>query len=109
MPRHELETFYKATQNACRYLLRLPSSRLIQDLVQGWRACGRGARLTRQGECHVRASAISWGRSARKIPAAHPRVGPSTAEWIGADARFLRVRTLPVQRGVDFGGHTVRR
>jgi hypothetical protein len=34
MPRHELETFYKATHNACRYVLRLPSPRLIQELVQ---------------------------------------------------------------------------
>ena len=38
MPRHELETFYKATHNACRYVLRLPSPRLIQELVQAWRA-----------------------------------------------------------------------
>jgi hypothetical protein len=38
MPRHELETFYKATHNACRYVMRLPSPRLIQELVQAWRA-----------------------------------------------------------------------
>ena len=38
MPRHELETFYKATHNACRYALKLPSARLIQELVQAWRA-----------------------------------------------------------------------
>jgi len=37
MPRHELATFYKATHNACRYVLRLPSPRLIQELVQAWR------------------------------------------------------------------------
>ncbi len=41
MPRHELETFYKATHNACRYTLRLPSPRLIQELVQAWRALRR--------------------------------------------------------------------
>jgi len=41
MPRHELETFYKATHNACRYVLRLPSPRLIQELVQAWRALRR--------------------------------------------------------------------
>jgi hypothetical protein len=36
-----LETFYKATHNACRYALRLPSPRLIQELVQAWRALRR--------------------------------------------------------------------
>ena len=41
MPRHELETFYKATHNACRYALRLPAPRLIQELVQAWRALRR--------------------------------------------------------------------
>jgi hypothetical protein len=41
MPRHELETFYKATHNACRYVLRLPAPRLIQELVQAWRALRR--------------------------------------------------------------------
>ena len=41
MPRHELETFYKATHNACRYVMRLPSPRLIQELVQAWRALRR--------------------------------------------------------------------
>jgi hypothetical protein len=40
MPRHELETFYMATHNACRYTLRLPSQ-LIQELVQGWKALRR--------------------------------------------------------------------
>ena len=35
MPRYELETFYKATHNACRYALRLPAPRLNQELVQG--------------------------------------------------------------------------
>ena len=42
MPRHELETFYKATHNACRYVMRLPSPRLIQELVTAWRALRRG-------------------------------------------------------------------
>src|ERR1700733_6091520 len=42
MPRHELETFYKATHNACRYALKLPSARLIQELVQAWRALRLG-------------------------------------------------------------------
>jgi len=37
MPRHELEIFYKATHNACAYRLRLPSPRLIQELVQAWK------------------------------------------------------------------------
>ncbi len=41
MPRHELETFYKATHNACRYVMRLPAPRLIQELVQAWRALRR--------------------------------------------------------------------
>ena len=37
MPRHELEIFYKATHNARRYVMRLPSARLIQELVQAWK------------------------------------------------------------------------
>jgi hypothetical protein len=41
MPRHELETFYKATHNACRYVMQLPAPRLIQELVQAWRALRR--------------------------------------------------------------------
>ncbi len=41
MPRHELETFYKTTHNACRYVMRLPAPRLIQELVQAWRALRR--------------------------------------------------------------------
>ena len=41
MPRHELETFYKATHNACRYVLRVLSPRLIQELVQAWRSLRR--------------------------------------------------------------------
>ena len=37
MPRHELEIFYKATHNACALRVRLPSARLIQELVQAWK------------------------------------------------------------------------
>jgi hypothetical protein len=37
MPHHELEIFYKATHNACRYVMRLPSPRLMQELVQAWK------------------------------------------------------------------------
>lgn len=37
MPHHELEIFYRATHNACRYAVRLPSARLIQELVQAWK------------------------------------------------------------------------
>lgn len=37
IPRHELEIFYRATHNACRYVNRLPSARLIQELVQAWK------------------------------------------------------------------------
>lgn len=37
MPRHDLEIFYRATHNACRYVMRLPSPRLIQELVQAWK------------------------------------------------------------------------
>jgi len=37
MPRHELEIFYKATHNACALRVRLPSPRLIQELVQAWK------------------------------------------------------------------------
>lgn len=45
MPRHELEIFYKATHNACRYVMRLPSPRLIQELVQAWKILrGSGTR-----------------------------------------------------------------
>ena len=37
MPLWELENLYKATHNACRYAVRLPSPRLIQELVQAWK------------------------------------------------------------------------
>jgi len=36
----ELETFYKATHNACRYNVngRVPCPRAIQEFVQAWKA-----------------------------------------------------------------------
>ena len=36
----ELEIFYKATHNACRYNVngRVPCPRAIQEFVQAWRA-----------------------------------------------------------------------
>ena len=37
MPHHKLEIFYKATHSACRYVMRLPPPRLIQELVQAWK------------------------------------------------------------------------
>lgn len=37
MTRNELEVFYRATHNACRFVMRLPSPRLIQELVQAWK------------------------------------------------------------------------
>ncbi len=35
---NERETFYKATHTACRYVLGLPSARLIQETVQSCKA-----------------------------------------------------------------------
>ena len=38
MPGYELEIFYKATLNACRYEAgRVPSPRIIQELVTAWK------------------------------------------------------------------------
>jgi len=37
MPLYELENFYRATHNACRYAIRLPSPRMVQELVQAWK------------------------------------------------------------------------
>jgi hypothetical protein len=37
MPQHELAMFYRSTHNACRYEVRLPSPRMIQELVQAWK------------------------------------------------------------------------
>jgi len=37
MPEHELAMFYRVTHNACRYEVKLPSPRMIQELVQAWK------------------------------------------------------------------------
>jgi len=37
MPQHELATLYRSTHNACRYEVKLPSPRMIQELVQVWK------------------------------------------------------------------------
>jgi hypothetical protein len=37
MPHHQLEIYYRSTHNACRYVNRLPSPRLVQELVQAWK------------------------------------------------------------------------
>ena len=42
MSLNELEIFYRATHNACRYSgIRVPSPRIIQELVQAWKALRR--------------------------------------------------------------------
>lgn len=41
MPQHALEIYYKATHNACRFEVRLPSARLMQELVTVWKALRR--------------------------------------------------------------------
>jgi hypothetical protein len=40
MKQYELETFYKATHNACRYDIngRVPCPRIIQEFVTAWKA-----------------------------------------------------------------------
>jgi hypothetical protein len=40
MPRHEMETFYAAQHNACRYVLRLPSPYFVgaSDRILDWKA-----------------------------------------------------------------------
>ena len=39
LPAYELESYYRAALNACRYEAgRLPSPRLMQELVQAWKA-----------------------------------------------------------------------
>jgi hypothetical protein len=56
MPKHELEAFYKLTDNAWKDLLRGRTPRLIQKLVQALEErCGGAARLTR--------SLSGWPRS----------------------------------------------
>ena len=42
MPQHELALFYRVTHNACRYEVRLPSPRMIQELVQAWKELRKG-------------------------------------------------------------------
>jgi hypothetical protein len=37
MDLHELTIFYKASHNACQYSLRLPSARMVQELVATWK------------------------------------------------------------------------
>jgi hypothetical protein len=38
MTLHQLETYYKATHNACSYSgVRVPAPRVIQELVQAWK------------------------------------------------------------------------
>ena len=41
MPRYDLETFYKGTHIACRYVMRWPSPRLIREPVEAWRVFNR--------------------------------------------------------------------
>jgi hypothetical protein len=48
MVEHQLEIFYRATHNACSFRVRLPSPRLIQELVQAWKVLR--ARQTQDGQ-----------------------------------------------------------
>jgi hypothetical protein len=42
MSLHDLETFYKALHNACRYTeMRAPAPAVVQEFVQAWRALRR--------------------------------------------------------------------
>jgi hypothetical protein len=42
MPLHELEAYYKAVHNACRYTeVRAPAPAVVQDFVQAWKALRR--------------------------------------------------------------------
>ena len=42
MPLHQLETFYKAAHNACRYTeVRAPAPAVVQEFVQAWKALRR--------------------------------------------------------------------
>jgi len=42
MPLHDLETYYKATHNACRYTeTRAPAPAVVQAFVQVWRQLRR--------------------------------------------------------------------
>lgn len=37
MSRNDLEIHYKAVHNACRYVMRVPSAKLVQEFVQAWK------------------------------------------------------------------------
>jgi hypothetical protein len=42
MPLQDLESFYKATHNACRYTeLRAPAPAVVQEFVQAWKQLRR--------------------------------------------------------------------
>jgi hypothetical protein len=42
MSLHDLESFYKATHNACRYTeTRAPASAVVQEFVQAWKQLRR--------------------------------------------------------------------
>jgi len=42
MPLYELETFYKAVHNACRYTeVRAPAPAVVQEFVQAWKGLRR--------------------------------------------------------------------
>jgi hypothetical protein len=42
MTLHDLESFYKATHNACRYTeIRAPAPAVIQEFVQAWKQLRR--------------------------------------------------------------------
>ncbi len=38
MPQNALKIYYKATHNACRLVMHVPSARLMQELVTVWKA-----------------------------------------------------------------------
>ena len=46
MPSHELESYYRATHTACRYevLGRVPSPRIMQELITSWKVLRRFAK-----------------------------------------------------------------
>jgi hypothetical protein len=46
MPQHEMETFYKATHNACRYVMRLPPPCDVRHL---WRDSAPGTFARQNG------------------------------------------------------------
>jgi hypothetical protein len=38
MPQNALEIYYKATHDSCRFVMRVPSAKLMQELVTVWKA-----------------------------------------------------------------------